>query len=213
VQQAPIASRTTPVLEPITAASPLVLGSGSPRRREILTRAGVPFVVVVGDADERVRDGESVEAYLERVVLAKLAAVRARTGGQTGAAILVADTSVVEGGHILGKPADEAEALGMIERLSAKTHEVQTRFALAAAAGSAPPLAARTVVTRVTFRAISPAEARAYAQSGEGRDKAGGYAVQGGAGAFVAKIEGSYSNVVGLPEDEVLEALQACGLL
>jgi septum formation protein len=201
------------VLEPITASSPLILGSGSPRRREILTRAGVPFVVVVGDADEQVQEGESVEGYLERVVLAKLAAVRARAGARAGAAILVADTSVVESEDILGKPASEGEALGMIERLSGRTHEVQTRFALAAAEGSAPPLVARTVVTRVTFRTISPEEARAYVASGEGRDKAGGYAVQGGAGPFVARIDGSYSNVVGLPEDEVIDALRACGLL
>ena len=101
----------------------------------------------------------------------------------------------------------------MISRLSARTHEVQTRFALADAWGKAPPIAAETVVTRVTFRAITDEEARAYVASGEGRDKAGGYAVQGGAGPFVARIDGSYSNVVGLPEDEVLAALRAVGLL
>jgi len=201
------------VLEPLSPTSPLILGSGSPRRREILTRARVSFVVVVGDADERVLAGEPVAEYLARVVLAKLVAVRARAGERPGSAILVADTSVVERGDILGKPADEAEALAMLLRLSDRTHEVQTRFAVAEAWGSAPPLAAKTVVTRVTFRAITNEEARAYVASGEGRDKAGGYAVQGGAGPFVARVDGSYSNVVGLPEDEVVEALRSLALL
>jgi septum formation protein len=173
----------------------------------------VPFVVVVGDADEQVMAGEAVAAYLERVVLAKLGAVRARLGVRPGGAILVADTSVIEGGDILGKPADDAEGLGMLERLSARTHEVQTRFAIGAIGASEPPLVARTVVTRVTFRAITKEEARAYVASGEGRDKAGGYAVQGGAAQFVARVDGSYSNVVGLPEDEVVEALRSLGLL
>jgi septum formation protein len=204
------------VLHPLSPSSPLILGSGSPRRREILTLAGVPFVVVVGDANEEVQAGELVAAYLARIVLAKLAAVRARVraaGERRGSAILVADTSVVEGEGILGKPADETEGLAMIARLSARTHEVQTRFALAEAWGDAPPLAAATVTTRVTFRAVTPDEARAYVASGEGRDKAGGYAVQGGAAPFVDRIDGSYSNVVGLPEDEVVAALKALGLL
>ena len=207
------------MLDLLSPSSPLILGSGSPRRREILTRAGVPFVVVVGDANEEVLAGEPVAAYLARVVLAKLAAVRARVRAERageekrGSAILVADTSVVQGADILGKPADETEALAMIARLSGRTHEVQTRFALAEASGDAAPLAAETVVTRVTFRAIAPDEARAYAASGEGRDKAGGYAVQGGAGPFVDRIDGSYSNVVGLPEDEVVAALRSFGLL
>ena len=200
-------------LTPLSAASPLILGSGSPRRRELLTEARVPFVVVVGDADEQVLEGERVGAYLERVVLAKLASVRRRAVQGPGSAILVADTSVVEGGTILGKPGSEAEALGMIARLSARTHEVQTRFALAEAWGDAAPLVAKTVVTRVTFRRIEDTEARAYVASGDGRDKAGGYAVQGGAGPFVERIDGSYSNVVGLPVDEVVEALRSCGLI
>jgi septum formation protein len=101
----------------------------------------------------------------------------------------------------------------MLERLSARTHEVRTRFAIGEAWGSGAPVVASTMVTRVTFRAITPEEARAYVASGEGRDKAGGYAVQGGAGPFVARIDGSYSNVVGLPEDEVVAALRSLALL
>lgn len=200
------------MLTPLSPSAPLVLGSGSPRRREILAGAGIPFVVVVGDADEEVREGEPVRDYLPRVVLAKLGAVRARAGERPGAAILVADTSVVLEGGILGKPQSEAEALDMIERLSGRTHEVLTRFAIGEAAGNAPPLVAQTVATRVTFRPITPAESRAYVASGEGRDKAGGYAVQGGAGPFVERIDGSYSCVVGLPKEEVLEALRSLGL-
>jgi septum formation protein len=217
VHTGPIASKKTPVLIRLSPSSPLILGSGSPRRREILTRAGVPFVVRVGDANEEVLSREAAAAYLARVVVAKLAAVRARVRAEgedvPGRAILVADTSVVVGDDILGKPGDEAEALAMITRLSARTHEVRTRFALAEATGDAPPLVAETVVTEVTFRAIAPEEARAYVASGEGRDKAGGYAVQGGAGPFVARIDGSYSNVVGLPEEAVLRALSSLGLL
>ncbi len=197
---------------PLSADAPLILGSGSPRRREILTRAGVPFVVLVGEANEDVRPGEPVSEYLVRVVLAKLAAVRAKAGPRIGQAILVADTSVVVDEDILGKPVDAAEALRMLERLSDRGHEVRTRFAIGEAWGEGAPLVAQTVVTRVVFRAITPAEARAYVESGEGRDKAGGYAVQGGAGPFVARIEGSYSNVVGLPDDEVMASLRALGL-
>ncbi len=205
------------MINPLSESSPLVLGSGSPRRREILQAAHVPFVVVVGDADESVSDGEGAEAYLERIVRAKLEAVRAKlnAGGGAGengnAAILVADTSVVIDGAILGKPADDAEGFAMIARLRDRTHDVHTRFAIAEAAGGAV-VHAETVTTRVTFRAIDDAEASAYAASGQGRDKAGGYAVQGAA-TFVKRIEGSYSNVVGLPACEVVLALRALGIL
>jgi septum formation protein len=199
------------MLVPLSSSSPLVLGSGSPRRREILGAIGVPFVVVAGDADETVRAGESAAAYLERVVLAKLASVRTRCGAGHGSAMLVADTSVVVDGAILGKPATDDEGLAMISRLQGRTHEVQTRFAIAAVDGGGP-LRAETVVTRVTFRPMSEAESRGYVASGEGRDKAGGYAVQGLGMGMVARVEGSYTNVVGLPACEVLVALREIGL-
>lgn len=193
----------------IGADAPLVLGSASPRRREILELLHIPFVVVPASADERVFEGERVAEYLERVVLLKLAAVRAEL--DTGLAarargILVADTSVVDGATILGKPSDANEARAMLERLAGRTHEVHTRFALARA--DAPTLAhVETVITRVSFRALLPSEMDAYAVCGEGMDKAGGYAVQGLAAGFVTRIEGSYSNVVGLPACEVVVAL------
>jgi septum formation protein len=188
-----------------------VLGSGSPRRREIPHAARVPFVVVVGDADEGVRQGEGVVAYLDRVVLAKLAAVRPKVSPGANAAILVADTSVVVDDAILGKPADDEEGFGMIARLRGRTHDVHTRFAIAEAT-SGTLLHAETVTTQVTFRAIDDNEARAYAASGQGRDKAGGYAVQGAA-TFVKGISGSYSSVVGLPACEVVLALRRLRLL
>jgi septum formation protein len=173
----------------------------------------VPHVVVAVETDERVADGEGVGAYLERVALAKLDAVRARVARERLAQdlVLVADTSVLLDGEILGKPASGAEAHAMIARLAGRAHEVWTRFVLAEASVGTP-LHAETVATRVTFRAFDDEEVAAYAASGEGRDKAGAYAVQGLGAAFVSRIEGSYSNVVGLPACEVVVALRRLGL-
>jgi septum formation protein len=227
----------------LSPASPLLLASGSPRRREILETLGVPIVVRAADADETVRDGEAPAGYLARVVRAKLqaaGALLAKDASLRGrcAAILVADTSVIAApapapggpianrvtdaaaadtgaaGAILGKPGSVDEAERMIARLAGRTHEVWTRFAIGAAGESAPsPLHEETVVTRVTFRPLTPARVRAYAESGEGTDKAGAYAVQGLGAALVSRIEGSYSNVVGLPACEVVVALEQLGLL
>jgi septum formation protein len=191
---------------------PLLLGSASPRRREILGNVGVPFVVQAVDVDEAVRAGEAPDAYLERVVAAKLDAVRAAAAAAAIGAILVADTSVIDGGAILGKPASIDDAEQMIARLAGKTHEVHTRFAIGALE-AAPVLHAETVMTRVTFRPLTAARIRAYAASGEGMDKAGAYAVQGRGSAIVSRIDGSYTNVVGLPACELVVALEALGLL
>jgi septum formation protein len=203
----------------IAAESPLILGSASPRRREILESLRIPFAVVSADADETVRERESPDAYLDRIVHAKLEAVRAVVPAALGraAAVLVADTSVIVDASILGKPSSVEEGLCMIERLAGRTHEVHTRFLVASPRAGGPLPGglgphAETVVTRVTFRALSAAEAGAYASSGEGRDKAGGYAVQGLGAAFVSRIDGSYTNVVGLPACEVVVALQRLGL-
>jgi septum formation protein len=197
----------------ITDAAPLILGSASPRRREMVAWIGVPFVVRPAEVDESPRPGEPPGAYIERIVIAKLDAVRAGDVGDSGA-ILVADTSVVSRrGSLLGKPADDGDALEMIERLSGGTHEVSTRFLLGRPEAGARPAHAETVTTRVTFRAISRREARAYVETGEGRDKAGGYAAQGRAATFVERIEGSYTNVVGLPLCQVIMAMRALGWL
>ncbi len=195
----------------LTATRPLLLASGSPRRREILDNLGVPLVVRATAADESTRAGESAEAYLVRVVDAKLASAREGARADVGA-ILVADTSVIVDGEVLGKPDDDAHARAMIARLAGRTHEVWTRFAIAAV-GAADALHAETVRTRVTFRALTPERVAAYVATGEGRDKAGAYAVQGRGSAIVARIEGSYTNVVGLPACEVAVALEELGLV
>jgi septum formation protein len=199
----------------ITPARPLVLGSASPRRREMIAMLGVPAVIRAAQVDESQQPGEAPEGYLERVTRTKLDAIRGSSvDPREAAGVLVADTIVVApSGNILGKPADEDDARAMIDRLAGVTHVVSTRFVLAKAHAEAPIAHAQTVTTRVTFRALFPDEARAYAATGEGRDKAGAYAVQGRAAAFVERIEGSYTNVVGLPLSEVVVAMRALGWL
>ncbi len=208
------------MVRPIDASNPLVLGSGSPRRREILTSLLIAHVVRKAEADETVRPNETPAAYMARVALAKLDAVRAiavnEPDSESGeaATILVADTSVIDGGAILGKPESLAHGEQLIAQLAGKTHEVHTRFALASAsAHAAGPLHAETVITRVTFRPLSARDVKAYAANGEGRDKAGGYAVQGLGASLVARIDGSYTNVVGLPACELVVALSRLGLV
>lgn len=195
----------------IDETHPLLLGSASPRRREILATLGLPITVVSVDVDERVLPGEAPAAYLERIVSDKLgaASLRARDVG----AVLVADTSVILGDRALGKPSDEAEARDMLRSLSGREHEVWTRFALASGADPARAVHAETVRTRVFFRALDDAEIDGYAATGEGLDKAGAYAIQGIGSFAVERIEGSYSNVVGLPACEVVVALRRAGLL
>ncbi|HTB77579.1 MAG TPA: Maf family protein [Polyangiaceae bacterium] len=199
----------------ISSDNPLVLGSASPRRRDLLATLGVPFVVCSADVDESAREGEAPEAYVERVALAKLRAVCARYPGKE-AGVLVADTIVVAPDlTLLGKPRDDDEGRAMLERLAGATHQVSTRFVLAASSlhAEAQPDHSQTVTTQVTFRALLPSEIRAYVASGEGRDKAGSYAAQGNAAAFVERIDGSFTSVVGLPVCEVLIALRALGWL
>lgn len=179
----------------------------------MIASLGIPFVVRAASADEAVRTGEPALAYLERVVRAKLDAVRAMDLDAAGG-VLVADTTVVApGGAILGKPESDDDARSMIERLGGVTHEVSTRFALAGPRPGEPVLHACTVTTRVTFRALAVGEAAAYAATGEGRDKAGAYAVQGRASAFIERLDGSYTSVVGLPLSEVVVAMRGLGWL
>ena len=186
---------------------PLVLGSASPRRREILRAMGVPHVVRPRDVDETVQGRETPERYLERVVRAKLEAVCVVSA--SGEPVLVADTSVVLDDEILGKPNSIITATTMLMRLAGRAHNVMTRFALGVYDDSKTCLMhAETVNTEVIFRELAEDELLAYATSGEGLDKAGAYAIQGGASAFVREIHGSYSNVVGLPACEVAVALR-----
>lgn len=195
----------------LSHSSPLLLASASPRRRELLETVGLPLVVRRIDADEDVLPGESPAVYLARVVAAKRDAALAIDPGPC-AARLVADTTVVLGGEILGKPRDYEEAKSMVARLAGRTHEVMTRFWVGPV--DAPDVAiAKTVVTHVEVRSLPVAWIERYAATGEGADKAGGYAVQGVFSFAVTRIDGSYANVVGLPVAEVVAALDELGLV
>lgn len=186
-------------------ASPqLLLASTSPRRRELLSRAGLTFGIRAPEVDETVRPGEAPEAYVSRLARAK---ARAVASGSPHALVLAADTSVVTDTGILGKPRDDAEALAMLTSLMGRSHRVLTAVALAGAAASEV-----LVSTRVWMRPADPEELRWYVQTGEPADKAGAYAIQGIGGQLVSRIEGSYTNVVGLPVAETLSLLEAAGL-
>ncbi len=187
----------------------LILASASPRRRELLASLGLPFRAVACAVDEAERAGEQPEAYLERIVGMKLEA--ARLGMDPAcAAVLVADTTVVCEGAILGKPRDVAEARAMVASIAGRAHEVKTRFCVELAGGAKS--VATTVTTKVIVRSLPPEWIDAYAATGEGLDKAGAYAIQGRFAFAVERIEGSYTNVVGLPLSEVVSALDALGL-
>lgn len=185
----------------------LFLASASPRRRELLTQIGVPFELLSITLDETPLPAERPEAYVQRLArekaLAGLAAV-----GDDSAAVLGADTTVVIDERILGKPADRAEGLLMLESLSDREHHVLTAVALA----TRDACEVRLVTSRVRFRRIERAEAEAYWASGEPCDKAGGYAIQGWGAVFVAELRGSYSAVVGLPLCETAQLLDQAGI-
>jgi septum formation protein len=178
----------------------------------MLSALRLPFQVLAADIDEDRLTGEEPLAYLERIAAAKLEGVRARLGQAPHAAILVADTTVVIDGDVLGKPNDEADAVRLFSRIAGRVHQVYTRYALGLP-GEAGARVARTIETRVHMRAADGAEIRAYAATGEGLDKAGAYAAQGIGTFFIERVEGSYSNVIGLPACEVLSDLRGLGLL
>lgn len=179
----------------------LVLASASPRRQALLEQLGVRFVVVPADIDESPHPGESPVDYVRRVARDKARAVRA--GGHAESAVLAADTSVVLDDDILGKPRDHFHALGMLARLSGRTHQVMTAVCLSTQ-GAEEVIA---VETAVTFLGLDRSTCERYLESGEAWDKAGAYAIQGLGGALVASISGSYSNVVGLPLAETWQLL------
>jgi septum formation protein len=185
----------------------LVLASASPRRRELLANAGIPFVVrSAHEVDETPLPGEGAEDYVQRLAEAKAMAVDAAPGE----IVLGADTVVVLEAALLAKPEDDADAARMLKALSGRRHEVVTGICLR----SGGRLVRDRGVTQVWFAPLSPAEIAAYVASGEPRDKAGAYAIQGIASRFAVRIEGEYSNVVGLPVALVwrrLQALEAAG--
>lgn len=197
----------------ITQTTPLILGSASPRRRDLLATIGIPFRVVAGAAEEEVRAHEGPAEYLERIVADKLVSVAALLDALRFGAVLVADTIVIVDGSILGKPRDERDAAALVGQLVGRGHEVSTRFAIATPEAPSRIAVARTVTTRVVMRAATSGEVSRYAATGEGLDKAGAYAAQGIGSTFIERVDGSYPNVVGLPLCEVVVALRELGLL
>jgi septum formation protein len=194
-------------LSPAIPPAELILASASPRRRQLLGDAGIAFRVIPSSVPEVPEPGEAAAVFAARVATAK---ARAVASAHPDAWVLGADTVVTIGGAILGKPADAAGAAIMLRRLSGEDHTVLTAVSLVAPSGT---IEAITVATAIRFRGLSDAEIQRYAASGEPLDKAGAYAIQGGARGFVAALDGSYTNVVGLPLDEVLVLLQGHGLL
>jgi septum formation protein len=197
----------------------LVLASASPRRADLLRAAGFTFHTVPAEVDERVRDGELPGAYVRRLALEKSAAVLETLaapeaapglGGEDDLIVLGADTAVVVDGEILGKPRDDREAGAMLRRLSGRRHEVLTGVSLRSRS------AERGLVqtTGVYMLELRDQDIAWYLGSGEGRDKAGAYGIQGLASRFIPRIDGSYANVVGLPVANIpalLTALASAG--
>jgi septum formation protein len=191
------------------AATPLVLASASPRRSQLLLQIGVVHEVCAVDIDESALPGESARELAARLALCKAVTGRARYSGQR--AVLGADTVVVLGDEIFGKPRDRADAARMLQKLGGRAHHVITAIALA--------LPGEAVVhealsdTEVAMRTIPAEQAAMYWASREPQDKAGGYAIQGRGAVFIEHVRGSYSGVMGLPLYETAQLLQAHGLM
>jgi len=187
-------------------APALRLASASPRRRQLLDLIGVPHVVTPADIDETPRAGERPDHYVMRLACEKAKAVWDR---QKDLPVLGADTTVVVDEHILGKPESEADAVGMLSRLSGRVHVVHTGIALRMPDG-------REFMgissTQVQFAHLTEAQMRAYWASGEPQGKAGAYAIQGLGAVFVSNLSGSYTGVMGLPLYETAEMLRAAGI-
>jgi len=178
----------------------IYLASTSPRRHELLAQIGVNFAVLRVDVDEQHVPGEAPVDYVTRLALVKARAGKALLDAGDSCPVLGADTTVVADDRIMGKPRDREDAVAMLLSLSGRTHQV---FSAVALAGTHE--AVRVSTSGVTFRTLTTAECQAYWETGEPRDKAGGYAIQGRAAQFVAWLEGSYSGVMGLPLYETVE--------
>ena len=184
------------------------LASASPRRRELLCQIGVAFRVLSVAVDERALTAEAPQDYVMRLAKAKAeAGWPLRPSADAG--VLGADTAVVVDGEILGKPKDKADGVAMLMKLSARKHRVLTAVALRCAAG----LEAALSESEVSFRAVGEAEAASYWDTGEPRDKAGGYAVQGLGAVFISALAGSFSGVMGLPLYETARLLTRAGIM
>ena len=181
----------------------IYLASISPRRRQLLEQVGVKFAEVRQDIEETPQPRESPEVFVLRLALEKARAGLRALPKERVRPVLGADTVVVIEEEVLGKPADEAQAVAMLERLSGQVHRVLTGVAIVEAEHEATRLS----VSNVTFRSLQPDELHAYWRTGEPCDKAGGYAIQGRGALFVEHLDGSYSGVMGLPLFEVGELL------
>jgi len=191
-------------------ASSLILASGSPRRRDLLSRLQVPFAVVSAGITERARPGEAPRALAERLAREKAEAVVARIGRTPRRVVLGSDTIVVIGAEVLGKPRDSEHALALLRKLAGRTHLVMTGIAVVES--DTGRTRSRVVESRVTLRKAGEAELRDYVATGESLDKAGAYALQGAGRRFVANVEGSDTNVIGLPLKETVAMLQDAGV-
>lgn len=187
----------------------LVLASASPRRQELLRNAGIRFTVQPAEIDESPLKGESARNCAERLAREKALAVFEKRPRDF---VLGADTIVTIDGLILGKPSDNSNAVQMLRMLSGRTHEVITGVCLVAPDGNGTDVRSGSELTRVTMCEISDDEIRDYVASGEPMDKAGAYAIQGMASRWIPRIEGDYSNVVGLPVAPVYSMLKDAGI-
>ena len=186
---------------------PILLASASPRRSALLRQIFMPHLVRIANIDEARLPDESPPDYVVRLACAKAQKVWGRLTGDELRPVLGADTTVALGDEIFGKPQDRAEGLAMLQRLSGCTHQVYTAVALC----HADSISYRLNQSDVSFRIVSAAECEAYWDSDEPQGKAGGYAVQGLAAAFITQINGSYSGVMGLPLAETTELLTQVG--
>ena len=185
--------------------APLILASGSPRRRDLLTRAGVSFEIRAVDIDETARPDESPTALAERLAQEKALAAASRVGAPPRRLVLGADTVVALGDDALGKPRDPEHAVELLTRLVGGQHHVVTGVAVVDSESGS--VRSRTVTSRVSMREASAEEIRDYVALGECLDKAGAYALQGEGRRFVVHVEGSETNVIGLPVEETLALL------
>jgi septum formation protein len=186
----------------------LYLASASPRRRELLAQVGLVPEVIVQDIDETRLAGETPETYVTRLARQKAQVALRDPRCRLDLPVVAADTTVVCAGEVLGKPATREEARRMLQLLSNRTHQVLTAVAVARRDSCEVAL----VITQVRFRALSAAEIDAYWATGEPRDKAGAYGIQGLAAMFISRIDGSYSGVMGLPLFETLQLLRKFGV-
>lgn len=185
-----------------------ILASASPRRRDLLSALEIPFEVISPAIDETPWPNEAPDSYVLRMAHEKAVAVAQRLGTDKALRILAADTEVVLEREILGKPANEKDAARMLRALSGRQHSVITGICLMDRRDGREDLKGESIRTTVTFRKISEEEIHHYVASGEPMDKAGAYAIQGGAAGMIDHIDGSYSNVVGLPMECVSRLLK-----